>query len=225
MTLTVDQLPYPTAILLDWDGTVNDSMAVLHAGHNEVRRHFGMDPVDYEYSRGLTMYESRIGQQMLLGDEAKVDEGLKIYTDFVVAHHLDYLGKDANGYFGVIPDVVAFLERARALNILLGIVTNKRRFVFDKEIERLGWQDWFKITVCANETVRNKPAGDPALLALKILAVEPSKNVWFIGDTGSDMLCAQEAGLTGIYMATEPPLADWPCNALLRYESLIKRLA
>jgi len=56
------------------------------------------------------------------------------------------------------------------------------------------------------------------------MGVEPSQNVWLVGDTWGDVACANEAGLTsvlvsdGVYDSEHKPALHLPdCAVLLDY--------
>ena len=220
----MSELARPTAILLDWDGTINDSMALINAGHNAMLSHFKLPPVTLNETRAFTVHEARTAIGLIVG-ESRADEGLGVYRAFVRQRNTDYLRRNDDGtYQGLIEGALALLDAAAAQNIPLGIVSNKNGEMLRQDIARLGWTARFRAVLGANEAAENKPSGEPALEALRRMGVPASKDVWFIGDTGGDMACAAAAKLTGIYVSHEPPQPGWTFDAVATFESLVTTL-
>jgi phosphoglycolate phosphatase len=84
----------------------------------------------------------------------------------------------------------------------LGLLTNRRRALFGGELRRVeqgGWEDLFDVLVCGHDVPRRKPAPDMVLQALRTLGLAAGPEVWFVGDSTTDVIAAREAGVRAIF--------------------------
>jgi phosphoglycolate phosphatase len=89
----------------------------------------------------------------------------------------------------------------------LAVVSNKRGDLLRREVARLGWDGYFERLVGANDAARDKPAVDAVEMALGTSGLAPGPDVWLVGDTDIDMLCAANAGCLPVLLRPEPPVA------------------
>ena len=87
----------------------------------------------------------------------------------------------------------------------LGIVSNKKGDLLRAEVAALGWARYFTGIVGANDAVRDKPAVEAVTLALTLMCRDADEEVWFVGDTDLDMLCAVASGCVPVLVRAEPP--------------------
>lgn len=100
------------------------------------------------------------------------------------------------------PGVRAMLGRLRAAGLRTGLLTNRRRALFGGELRRVdgsGWEDLFDVLVCGDDVPRRKPAPDMVLRALEELAQRAGPQVWFVGDSTTDVIAARQAGVRAIF--------------------------
>lgn len=98
--------------------------------------------------------------------------------------------------------VPAMLGKLRAAGVKTGMLTNRRRALFTRELARIegtGWQGLFDVVVCGDDVRRRKPAPDMVERALVELGVAPGPDVWFVGDSTTDTIAAKLADVTAIY--------------------------
>ncbi|MES2985136.1 MAG: HAD family hydrolase [Pseudomonadota bacterium] len=181
-------LPRPTAILFDWDNTLVNTWPLIHAALNMTMRHMGHPEWTYEKVTSVVKQSMRDSFPDLFGDRWK--EAADFYQTSYRSMHLEKLEP--------LPDVLAMLAAIKRRTTYVGIVSNKQGPTLRKEIEALGWEDYFDVAVGASDAPRDKPHADPVLLALKDTGIEPAADVWFIGDTGVDLAVAQATGCTPI---------------------------
>ena len=91
--------------------------------------------------------------------------------------------------------------------VYLGVVSNKTGSYLRREAAHLGWTDFFGRLIGANDAARDKPAIEPVALALADSGVDPGPDVWFVGDTAIDMLCARNAGCFAVLVGDLGPEA------------------
>lgn len=188
-------LPKPTAIILDWDDTVVNTWYAASEALNTALTEMGHDPWTEEEMRRRAGPSAKDLFRQLFGDEwEKAD---KIYYDTFLRIVLDKIQ--------VIEGAAETLKALRDNDIYLAVVSNKRGNLLRREAEHLQFTDYFNAIVGAGDASMDKPDAAPVLLALEGSGIEPGPHVWFIGDSHTDMLCAQNAGCTGILIETKPP--------------------
>jgi phosphoglycolate phosphatase len=85
-------------------------------------------------------------------------------------------------------------------DVFLGIVSNKVGEFLRREVDRLGWTSFFGSIVGAGDATADKPACEPVHLALAPSGVPAGEEVWFVGDTATDMECARNSGCIGVLL-------------------------
>lgn len=184
-------LQKPSAIFFDWDGTLVDSMAALHAYYNHVLAHFGMPEISLEQAKSNIRRSAREVFPEIFG--TKSDEALGVFYDFVEKEHLKHLS--------VFKGADDFLSGLLPHNIPMGIVSNKKHSFLLKEITHVGWDKYFVSNIGAGMAAKDKPAPDPLLLAAqKINLSQNPSQIWYVGDTETDMQAAKAAGFELIFI-------------------------
>lgn len=197
MTTVSLSLPAPRALLFDWDNTLVDTWETIHLALAETFEAFGMEPWTPQQVRERVRASARDTFPRLFGERAEAATA-HFYTAFERCH-LDGLE--------VRPGAEACLEALADRGLPLAVVSNKAGRLLRQEAEALGWNRFFGALVGATDAVRDKPAVEPVEMALQPLGLARGPAVWFVGDTDIDLLCAANAGCTGILLRTEPPEA------------------
>ena len=94
------------------------------------------------------------------------------------------------------------LIEMREFDVRLGILTNRDREFFEKELALVddgAWVDLFETTVCGCDTGRRKPNPEPILNALENLGEEAGLDCWYVGDSTTDVSAAKRAGVTSVF--------------------------
>lgn len=94
----------------------------------------------------------------------------------------------------IYPGVTTALAKLRDAGANLAIMTSKRRFEYERDVVSVGLDQYFKVTVVAEDVAHGKPAPDGILLAMKRLGVDPAATV-YVGDTAYDFTAAHAAGV------------------------------
>src|SRR5262245_37382511 len=174
-------------VLLDLDGTVVDSAAIILASMRHATR---------------TVLEREIPDQELMasvggpGLEAqmrafgpdRVDELVRVYRE-----HNEPLHDQLEAFAGMADVLARLKDEGRRL----GIVSAKRRRTVELAFSRVPLGHLFDTIVGGDETVRQKPAPEPLLLALERLHAEPS-DAAYVGDSPYDMASARAAGVYAV---------------------------
>ncbi len=190
--------PFPRVVLFDWDNTLMDTTPVLFKAFCVMQKHYDLPACSMEEYRAKTGLSLRETFPDLFGD--KWEEAKKIYLDAYRANHLTMLTP-----FEKAGELVAFVHDkiGRA-----GVVSNKTNVILQKEVNHLGWQDYFYAVVGAGDALKDKPAPDPVFKALEGTGIVYengglSEPVWFVGDGDADMQCAAASGCLPVRMAEE----------------------
>lgn len=185
-------LKKPDAILFDWDGTLIDGFDVIFSSYNAALTHFGLPPMTVDQAKANVRLSAREVFPRIFGDNA--EEAQKVYYKNVSDHHLRHIKKIAGS-----EDLFAFLK---SVSITMGVVSNKKHAILLSEIEHMGWNDYFDVAIGAGVAARDKPAPDPLIMAAEKLGFAANSNeLWYIGDTETDMEAAHAAGFTAVFTA------------------------
>lgn len=187
-------LTTPEVILFDWDNTLVDSFDSIFATMNDTLVTFGQLPWTREEARERIQHSGKDALPLLFGD--RWQEAASHFYNFYDKNHLNHLTS--------FPGVSGLLELAQQKGIKCGIVSNKRREIIDREIEHLGIANFFGTIVGSGDAAKDKPAPDPALLALDQLSHSPGTHVWFVGDAPVDWECANTSGCTAVAVGDFP---------------------
>lgn len=181
----------PKAVFFDWDGTLVDSFAFLHKTHNHVRGILGK-PVFSIEEFGTYFGQPREKLYKELYGEENIEIAKGHFESYVIANHHE---------IQAIEGAEEVLQELSRLGVPMGVVTNKKGDLVRKEIINHGWQDYFISVVGAGEAEHDKPSSAPLFLALEQsgLGVAP-EDIWFVGDTESDLACAFGAGAPCVYI-------------------------
>lgn len=190
------QLPTPHAILFDWDNTLVDTWPTIHRALNTTLSFMQHEPWSLEKVRGNVKQSMREAFPALFGE--RWQEAAAHYQQSYRAIHLNDLQP--------LPGARATLEQLRAFPLFTGIVTNKKTDTLKLELAALGWEHYFDIAIGAGDAARDKPAADPAKLALARYAGLGGPHVWFVGDTAVDLACAAAIDATAILYGDHTPV-------------------
>jgi len=175
-------------ILLDLDGTVIDSVALIRESH----RHAVRTVLGEEWSdeRLVANVGRPLIEQMAVFSPDHADELYRVYRAWNHAHTADLL----LAYEGVEEVLIGL----RAAGRRLGIVTSKSHDAVD-----LAWgvlptlRDLFDVVIAAEDSVLHKPEPAPILEALARCGSDGA-GACYVGDAPFDMQAGRAAGVTTI---------------------------
>jgi pyrophosphatase PpaX len=175
-------------VLLDLDGTVIDSVALIRESHRHaVRTVLGEE---WEDERLVANVGRPLRDQMAAFSPERSEELYRVYREWNHANTAALLL--------AYPGVAEALGRLRAAGRRLGIVTSKSRDAVDLAWEVLpDLREMFDVVVAADDSARHKPAPDPVLVALERLGGAPG-GACYAGDSPFDIASGRAAGVNAI---------------------------
>lgn len=147
-------------------------------------------------SNGITALYSRnkiieIYNQCLIDMDLKSSEAI-IETIFDEVNIEFY--KNINDYILPINEAIELIKKLHAKGIKLGIVTADSVESTKITLKNNNWENLFQVIIGRESCCEPKESGIPAQIALESLGIS-SKNAVMIGDTPTDYLSAQKAGI------------------------------
>lgn len=186
-------LSRPRAILFDWDNTLVDSWATIHHAVNAALAAMSMP----EWSLAETITRLSLPDIFPRHFGARWEEARGFYLAAFQAVHL--------GWLTPLPGSAEVLQALSASGVFLGVVSNKTGTLLRREVERLGWTSYFGSIIGGGDALALKPDAAPALLALAGSGIAAGEEVWLVGDTAIDMLCAANAGCLPVLLGDATP--------------------
>lgn len=186
------KLGRPTAVIKDWDGTITDSLTLVHQIHTELLIEFGHRAPTFAETLSMTAYGARSGV---------------VQWGMTEEQGAEFARRFGEAYFVFRPDISLMPGAAEWLatidtSVPMAVLSNKKGDMLREEIAHFGLTDRFKAIVGLHEAPIGKPSPKAALHTLELMGIEPGPDVWFIGDTHGDIECALGAGLTAILIST-----------------------
>lgn len=222
--MSILQLPRsrPSAILFDWHATLVDTHNAMYLAIDDMLARLDelglmsllLDPAESKtpedakllnYVRANKRLHPKVVAQkkisrtdifeVLFGtDEGAKTEAHRAFDEAYQQHIADV--------FPLEPDIREQIERLKAVGLPVGVISNRRRDFFERELELVdgtGWLGLFDVTVCGTDIARRKPAPDALLYALQQLKLPADEHVWYVGDSTTDVIAARLAGITPIF--------------------------
>ena len=177
-------LNQPQAIVFDWDNTLVDTLEHIYQALNHTCSHLNHPLMTKKEVQDSPHGSAKDTFPILFPTQH--EQAMQCFYDYVNANHM----KDLSPF----PDVSKLLKTLHQQEIPMAIVSNKDRQILIKEINHLGWKDYFSVIIASSDAQRDKPHPDPLLMALRELHIAPSTDVWFFGDSPLDRACAESAG-------------------------------
>lgn len=184
-------MPDYRLLVFDWDGTLVDSIARIVESMRVAAGECDLPQLDESTIRGiigLGLPEAVRSLYPQLEGGEREERFRRVYSE----HYL-YLESTPSPLFeGVYASLLAFREQGYRL----AVATGKSRRGLERVLVGHGWQDFFDITRCADETA-SKP--DPRMLC-EILAHcgVSAEQALMVGDSPFDLQMAHNAGMTAV---------------------------
>lgn len=178
-------------VIFDLDGTLLNTLEDLGDSVNFALKSFGYPTRTYEEVRSFVGngVKDLVTKAVPNGtDEDTILKCLQVFKD----HYKTNMQNKTAPYNGIMN----LLEELNSRGIKLGIVSNKYDFGV-KNLNKYYFKDLIPVAIGEREGIRKKPAPDTVLTAMKELGSQRETSL-YVGDSGSDMITAQNAGIKSI---------------------------
>ncbi len=184
-------------VLFDLDGTLIDTNELIIQSFFHALADVRSDLTREEIipQMGKTLNE----QLRILSGRTDVDNLLKAYREYNVAHH--------NQMVRLFPNVHECLQQLREQGVKLGVVTTKMRASTERSLRFFHLLELFDCIVTVEDVEHPKPHPEPVLQALQLLGADANQSV-MVGDSAFDLLAAQAAGVKALGVAWSLKGAD-----------------
>lgn len=177
------------AATFDLDGTLVDSIPDLAAACHAMLAELGQPPrtdgdIHRFVGKGMAVLVERCLTWDVVPEATLLEAGIAAFRK----HYAEINGRASTVY----PGVVAGLEAFRALDLPLGVVTNKPAAFTGPLLERMGLAGYFDVVVSGDTLAFKKPRPEPLLHACARLGVAPDLNL-HVGDSHNDIESARAA--------------------------------
>ncbi len=189
------EISRPRGLIFDWDNTLVDTWPTIHEALRQTFEAMDVEPWTFAQTRQRVRRSMRESFPELFGD--RWTDARDIFYDAYESVHLTSLTPCEGAVEG--------LEALSNDRYYMGVISNKTGRYLRSEADHLGWSDYFGNLVGAGDAARDKPAPEPVSQALEGSGLEPSGEVWMIGDAGVDMEIAHITGLVPILVKAEEP--------------------
>lgn len=230
---SVAKLTAPDIILFDWHATLVDTLdAMYHAVDDmlpELEKHDLLtrivDPSQCKSPDDAKLVEY-VKEYAQLHPKIKADRKISRTDIFEVLFGEDQEAKKVahkifnqhyRNHFGTVlpfePKVHSVLLGLRGLGLKLGVITNRDREFFEHELQAIengSWAQLFDSMVCGDDTPDRKPHPDQLIKASEELGYPPGTNVWYVGDSTTDIIASKVGNFTGVFFNG----AQWDQNWL-----------
>lgn len=180
------------ALLFDLDGTLAETAPDLCGAMNYVLQQNKLNPAPTHHVRDMMGGGARMILQRGLAYNETIwpDEKLDEETEKLVSYYHQHIADETVLYDGVID----LLKIAKAKNIQLAIVTNKRHNLAESLLRALSIRDYFSVLIGGDDLPTRKPEPEMLLRAATRLGC-PLENSIMIGDSEADTGAAKAANM------------------------------
>ena len=230
---SVAQLIPPSIIMFDWHATLVDTLDAMYRAVDDMLPELGehgllqrmVDPQQSKSPDDARLVDY-VRQYAQLHPKIKADRKISRTDIFEVLFGEDMEAKQIahkifnqhyRNHFGTVlpfePQVRSVLVGLKALGLQLGVITNRDREFFEHEVQAVEngtWADLFDTMVCGDDTVNRKPHPDQLIESAAQLGREPAMDIWYVGDSTTDIIASKVGGFTGVFFNG----AQWDLNWL-----------
>lgn len=204
--------------LLDWDGTLADTLPIWLKGFRQTFQKYGLSPPD------AAIIEHCFGNwdgPLLLGapDPQVFTRDLLAWTNPRVAAAPLHRG------------VKATLVKLKARGKKLVVVSTTKRVSILPALRYHGWEDFFAVVLTDEDADKDKPAPEILEKAMSRLDADRKTTV-IVGDSGKDVAAGKNAGITTVVFYPQAnhrfylpeTVASWRADHVIKDFSQLLRL-
>ena len=171
----------PEAIILDWDNTLCDTLAIIDYCLEEICIISGKGKSFMKEMKKFNGTSMKDFFPILFGDQWQKFGNL----------YLSLYDKNLSSMLKLLPNAKKLLDLFYNKKIPLFILSNKNALTLRKEISYLKLDKYFFAIVGSGDAKFDKPHSKSIDFCFKNTNLNPKKNpIWLIGDTETDLKCA-----------------------------------
>jgi len=179
--------------MFDLDGTLADTLATIAYYVNTTLKDYGYAEIPLDEFKYLAGNGSEtLIQRALKWHGANSDEYEKIHKDYRGRYDQDFMHLTAP-YDGIVD----MLKELKRMGANIAVISNKDDRTTKNVVEKLFGDKLIDLCIGARKGVPLKPDPDVVLDVIKHFNAD-KKNCFYIGDTGTDMETAKNAGVFAI---------------------------
>jgi len=186
----------PLAVIFDWDVTLVDSIDAIKNALNDTFIKF--DQKEDIWSRHDVSEWLRKSMRVSFKDLFK--DKAKNATDYFYLRYRDQHLKTVSP----MPGAIETLKTLSSNSVYLAVVSSKKGNLVRAEAAELNIESFFAKIVGSSDAREDKPQIAPMELALSKADFNLSANIWYVGDCGIDVVCAQNSGCSSIIIGEKP---------------------
>lgn len=188
------------AVLWDLDGTILDTTELIlesyrYAFRKVLKAEIGDDEAIANFGRTLSDVMNSYSPE-------KAEALMQSYRDYNQKHH--------DKKIRPFPGILDALANVRRRGFEQTVVTSKTEWLSKRGLDLFELSIYIDEVIGFESTKLHKPAGEPAIEALKRLKIQPEEAL-FIGDSSADAGCAKDAGVAFV-AALWGPNPDFAMN-------------
>lgn len=218
----VASLTAPKVILFDWHATLVDTLDAMYHAVDDMIPEFeqlgllaclikpeqSKSPEDAKLVHHVRHYQALHPKVKIDRKISRTDIFEVLFGDNQAAKQIAHknFSHHYRHHFGTVlpfePNVKNMLIGLRSIGLTIGIITNRDREFFNAEVRRVeetGWAELFDVAICGDDTQKRKPFPDQIFKACEQLAYPARKNIWYVGDSTTDIIAATAAGVTAVF--------------------------
>jgi len=225
-------LLFPQVILFDWHGTLANTLESMYQAIEEmlpqleelgltkhlVPEELAKTDEDEKLLRYIRIFHHLHPRVLAEQRVSRTDIFDAIFGDNDSARSIAHqaYNKCYRTHYGKVTPyqggIFSYIDFLKSIGIKVGVVTNRSREFLSNElavIDEGRWVNLFDLTLCGDEAKRYKPAPDGIIEACKKLGYSLGKHVWYVGDSVTDMITAEKAGVSSIFYNGAHWEHDW----------------
>lgn len=187
---------FPSAVLLDMDGTLFDSEAIYKRLWQQTAHEFDIDLNDEVYVRFVgARYDQCLQYIQELGG-----------SSFNLDAFLQSMAHSGQGILPPLkPGALAFIEWLEKNNISKALVTSSRKKMAARSLNVIGGLERFQVVITGDDVKYPKPSPEPYLLACEEMGISPETTL-AVEDSNTGALSAIEAGCQTVVVPDVLPI-------------------
>lgn len=209
-------------LLFDFDGTLGDTEPLIIESMKHTIKHFRPEVQisrDDEISFLGPTLNTILARYL---NESEIEEGIKIYRENNKELHPQLIKP--------MPNAIELIHDLKAEGYTIGIVSSKKKEMVEYGVQLIGLENQFDVIIGYDEVKQHKPSPEGIFNACKALGIDHD-NCVYVGDTSTDILASNNAGLYSIAYLTHPERRDAIMEAkpnatvedLLEIKEILKR--